>query len=259
MSNSWLSGNMTLRHTVYAKLHWKHLCSKQENATKTQQRNKEQFQAGKKGDWCIIQQTNMPSKIPCTGPLIHTQSVTHTHTQRAFTHTQRHTLNTGYCNWNKVQWDHDLTPSWPVILPLLHLHSFFFLPLHHLSSICSLSSSLWPGRALCKDSADAGRHTNRHTVFPHTHTHTNTWHYGHGFLLSLAFLPPHFVSKDSTGESLTHTYTHTTPHTHTHTHTNTRTFSFLLFQIVANGFQTCISFITPIQRHTLTHTQTHIH
>lgn len=55
---------------------------------------------------------------PCKGPLIHMQSVTHTHTHS-------HTLNTGYCNWNKVQRDYDLTPSWPVSLPLLHSLSFF--------------------------------------------------------------------------------------------------------------------------------------
>lgn len=88
-AKTWLS----YCHNSTLKLHWKHLCLQQlqENTTKTQQRNKERFQAGEKGDWCIIQGTNMPSKIPCTGPLIHMQSVTHTRTQRTFTRTTTHT------------------------------------------------------------------------------------------------------------------------------------------------------------------------
>ena len=87
----------------------------------------------------------------------HTKSI-HTHTH---THTQRHTRNTGYCNWNKVQWNYDLTPSWPVTLPLLHLDSFFFFPLR-LFSICLDSGFLLPGLT----------HTHTNTQ---THTHKQTY------------------------------------------------------------------------------------
>lgn len=107
----------------------------------------------------------MPSKIPSTGPLTHMQSVTHTHKEHS------HTLNTGYCNWNKVQRDYDLTPSRPVILPLLHSHSFFFLfPSVFLAFPPPSNFLFLPGRTflhgLCR------HHTNRHAVFPHTQTHT---------------------------------------------------------------------------------------
>lgn len=150
----------------------------------------------------------MLTKIPCKGPLIHMQSVTHTHTHS-------HTLNTGYCNWNKVQRDYDLTPSWLVSLPLLHSLSFF--PLFSQTFSTSFAFSL------------AFRGLEQTDVFTHTHT----WSPGRVFLLSLARLPPHFISKDSIGESLTHTH-----------------FLFLLFYV--NGFQTCVPSVTPV-KHTRRH------
>lgn len=64
-------------------------------------------------------------------------------------------------------------------------------------------------------------------------TYLHTWSPGRVFLLSLARLPPHFISKDSIGESLTHTH-----------------FLFLLFYV--NGFQTCVPSITPV-KHTRRH------
>lgn len=66
-----------------------------------------------------------------------------------------------------------------------------------------------------------------------TYLHTHTWSPGRVFLLSLARLPPHFISKDSIGESLTHTH-----------------FLFLLFYV--NGFQTCVPAVTPV-KHTRRH------
>lgn len=106
------------------------------------------FQAGEKEEWSIIQWAHMLTKIPCKGPLIHMQSVTHTHTHS-------HTLNTGYCNWNKVQRDYDLTPSWPVSLPLLHSLSFF--PLFSQTFSTSFAFSL------------AFRGLEQTDVFTHTH------------------------------------------------------------------------------------------
>lgn len=93
-------------------------------------------------------------------------------------------------------------PGLPVTLPLIHSLSFF-LCFSLQISLYFTSPTLIQG--LCGPTS------------PHTHK----------LFLSLAFPPPHFVSKDSTGESLTHK--------------RKRTFSFLLFHI--NGFQTCIPVI----------------
>lgn len=66
------------------------------------------------------------------------------------------------------------------------------------------------------------------------------------FIRYIVIPPPHFISKDSIAELLTHTHACVCAHIHT------CIFS-LLFQIAANGFQTCISFIIHIrvltQRH----------
>lgn len=64
------------------------------------------------------------------------------------------------------------------------------------------------------------------------------------FLQSLVIPPAHFISKDSVAELLTHT--------HACAHIHTCIFS-LLFQIAANGFQTCISFIIHIHMLTQRH------
>lgn len=121
----------------------------------------------------------------------YTYPASDTHTQRAFTHA----LNTGYCNWNKVQRDYDLTPSSPVILILHHSHSFF-------SSLPSLSPALPP---LTDSSA-------RSECCRPPRRRTNTHLASQCFFLSLAILPPHFVSKDSTREPLAHRRTHVRLH-----------------------------------------------
>jgi len=138
----------------------------------------------------------------------HTESV-HTHTHDN-THGEQDIVIGTRCNETMSSPPPGLSFSL-----LLHLCSFVLFLTFPPPTTFSL-----PGRTLCK-SADTDHHTNRHAVFTHTHTHTHThlasrssW-----LLLSLAAIPPHFVSKDSTGESLTHTRVHTHIHMHTHTHT----------------------------------------
>lgn len=104
-------------------------------------------------------------------------------------------------------------PGLSVSLSFTHFHFSLYSP--------RLSPPLSPFRSLSEDSSKQ------------TYLRAHTWSPGRVFLQSLARLPPHFISKDCTGESLTHTH-----------------FLFLLFHV--NGFQTCAPFITPV-KHTRRH------
>lgn len=94
-------------------------------------------------------------------------------------------------------------PGLSVCLSFTHFHfSFFSL---HLSNIrthilsLSLSSFVSPSCTLCNKSANTNStRTNTHSC-RHICIHTRLASQSR-FLLSLAFLPPHFFSKDSTGE-----------------------------------------------------------
>lgn len=120
--------------------------------------------------------------------------------------------------------------------PLLACHSpspslrFIFL-----SSPCVSLAFAWILAFFCQV-----QHTHKHTSSIYINTHT--------FILSLAFLPPHFVSKDSTGEPLTHTLTHIHfsckwfpdlhfIHRHTHTITPRRTY---ITSCVIQGLKTIV-------------------
>lgn len=120
--------------------------------------------------------------------------------------------------------------------PLLACHSpspslrFIFL-----SSPCVSLAFAWILAFFCQV-----QHTHKHTSSIYINTHT--------FILSLAFLPPHFVSKDSTREPLTHTLTHIHfsckwfpdlhfIHRHTHTITPRRTY---ITSCVIQGLKTIV-------------------
>lgn len=144
-----------------------------------------------KRGWCIIHRAKVPSRIPCTGPLIHMQRVTHTKN----IHT-KDTLNPGYCNWNKVQWDHDLTPSWPVIL--VHSLSFFcsFPLCSHFFSLSLCFSEPYSLQQVCKLKPDT-----------HTFACTHTWQHSRGFYYLLHFF--HLISSPKIALGVTNTHTHT--------------------------------------------------
>lgn len=138
-------------------------------------------------------------------------------TQRTFTLT----LNTGYCNWNKVQRDYDLTPFWPVTLPLLHALSPFFCIFFH--SLAFFLSEVGPIPRTTRTKMKGKKNTQKTT----THNKTQQLF----CLLSLVFLPPHLVSKYSTGGVVKK---------------STCTFSLLQFHV--NRFQTCLSLLNKKTR-----------
>lgn len=108
-------------------------------------KEKSNFKLGKRN---LMHNSGRP-KSPCKGPLLHMQP----HKERS------HTLNTGYCNWNKVQGDDDLTPFWPVTLPLLSLSYFSFFAFSFSLSFFSLA---WSRSKVCADKHKPHKHTLWH-------------------------------------------------------------------------------------------------
>lgn len=143
--------------------------------------NKSNFKLGKETR-CIIQRPDGPSKIPCEGPLLHS------HTKERSLQTQDIVIGTR-CRESMI------SPPPGLSLSLCFFFSFF--------CIFSQSHALF-------------------AIWVPFQMHTlGVMFFFFNVILSLAFLPPHFASKDSNRGVVK---------------TNACTFSFLLFHV--NDFQT---------------------